>query len=291
MNVFTDYLIHLRDTGRDQQTINWYRHKFIVFLEWAVGHGYAHKRLTRQIMNEFFTYLALDRGLSSYTVHNYWKTLKVICAWSLENGYAKYDPMKDIPEPKTSKPPARIFTPDEIHKILDALDRRKSKNNNRDRAWILLDYDTGLRRETLRGIRIKAVDLPNHEIRLWDVKSKKEHIVAFGDKTAEAIRKHLETQTPKSEYLFQNGSGNAMSGYRMWYIINDLCTRSGIPRRKLHYMRDTYGCEGLLHGMDTTAIQDSMGHTTPAMTQKYQLVVRGQHYLAQMKAKAPGDRL
>ncbi len=286
--MFKEFLDHLKQNGDEDSTIKWYKHKFEKLLIWSIDNGYTRGPFTLPQMQEFFAYLKAA-GLSPYTVRAYWKALDTFGRWAVENGHMKPDDhiIPKLPFPKVPKENVNHFSLEEISALLAAIDRRKSACNARDKAWLLLALDTGLRREALRMVKAEDVNLESRTVRAYEKKTGIVQMAGIGDKTADAIA----GLRIKKGYLFATDSGAPMSGYRMWKILQELCERAGIPRRKLHAMRYTFGCLSIEDGMSATDVQNALGHTTPQMTQHYIEAVKEKMTIRHMRKHAPSDRL
>ena len=86
---------------------------------------------------------------------------------------------------------------DEVFALLDGIETADAAGA-RDRALLEFLYASGLRVGELVSLNIDDVDLPAGMVRVVG-KGKKERVVPFGSKAAEALRGWLEASSPLRE--------------------------------------------------------------------------------------------
>jgi integrase/recombinase XerC len=151
-------------------------------------------------------------------------------------------------------------------------------SRSRDTALLEVLYGSGLRVSELVQLDLGSVSFGEGSVRVLG-KGKKERIVPFGSKAAEALRAYLahraELRHPKTgeqdpAALFLGRSG-ARLGVR-W--VQKLVHRygalgTGRPDLHPHALRHSCATHMLEGGADLRAIQEMLGHSSLSTTQRY----------------------
>ncbi len=182
-------------------------------------------------------------------------------------GKTELNPVELIEIKGREKNLPNFLTVDETFKILDD----ETIENRRDKAILELLYGSGVRVSELVSLRIMDLNLKEGII---FVKGKrgKERLVPMGRKAKEAIEKYLEERkdiTPSS-YLFSNNRGGKLTDRTVRRIVRKWSIIAGIPKKvSPHTFRHSYATHLLESGADIRGIQELLGHSTIASTEKY----------------------
>lgn len=168
----------------------------------------------------------------------------------------------------------------------------------RDRAILELLYASGLRVRELVGLNDESVEMSQEMVRVLG-KGRKPRIVPFGRHAAEALvaylaeRNRLELAQPEPDGqipLFVSLRGRRLTARDVQRLVER--TRMLLPsgrRLTAHTLRHSFATHLLEHGADLRAIQELLGHTSLATTQKYTHVtlehLRAEYNKAHPKAK------
>jgi integrase/recombinase XerC len=168
----------------------------------------------------------------------------------------------------------------------------------RDRAILELLYASGLRVRELVGLNDENVDMNQQLVRVFG-KGRKQRIVPFGEFAARALNDYLverdradvsraedDGHTP----VFVSVRGRRLNARDVQRLVEK--TRLGLPsgrRLTAHTLRHTFATHLLERGADLRAIQELLGHSSLATTQKYTHVslehLRAEYDKAHPKAK------
>jgi integrase/recombinase XerC len=151
----------------------------------------------------------------------------------------------------------------------------------RDRAILELLYASGLRVSELTGLNMADIDQKDQVVRVMG-KGRKERIVPYGSKAAEALRRYWPV---RDELLLVNQGNKKKSGAEAAFLNykgTRLTTRSvGRLVKKYvklvnvnwdlhpHSLRHAFATHLLADGADLRAIQELLGHSSLSTTQKY----------------------
>lgn len=151
----------------------------------------------------------------------------------------------------------------------------------RDRAMIEMLYSTGMRVSELLSLSPSRVLDHNGEIvsemRITG-KGRKDRVVFIGDPARRAVAEYLEVRPrlrPKSESLFVNARGGALTDRGLREILNHYERNAGLRKRLYpHRFRHTFATDLLNDGADIRQVQEMLGHSSLSTTQIYTSVSR-----------------
>jgi integrase/recombinase XerC len=195
-------------------------------------------------------------------------------------GVIPTNPAKNVASPKQEKILPDYLTADVVAELLEA-PRTGRKFGARDQAILELFYATGIRVSELAGLDMDDLDLEGGYVRVLG-KGRKERIVPFGHKAAEAIRAYLGArhelcasdrgsgETPVGDAVFLNFRGRRLTTRGLARIVDRQVVRLAQRLRvHPHTLRHTFATHMLNAGADLRAIQELLGHESLSTTQKY----------------------
>jgi integrase/recombinase XerD len=145
----------------------------------------------------------------------------------------------------------------------------------RDRALFGTAYGCGLRAGELCGLRIGDVDFSARVLRAFG-KGEKERAIPFLGEVSEKVALYLQKGRPlllkvPGDFLFLTRSGNPMKREDIWRTLRKRGAKAGIPAARLHphVLRHSFATHLLRRGMDQRSLQELLGHSSIATTEKY----------------------
>ncbi|NOY22604.1 MAG: tyrosine recombinase XerC [Acidobacteria bacterium] len=186
------------------------------------------------------------------------------------------NPAALVSSPKLDKPLPKFLTLVEMDKLFEIIET-DTLLGLRNRVVVELFYATGMRISELVSIKMKQLDLDNQIVRVLG-KGKKERIVPFGTPAGNWLRKYIRQRRDflmekghlAEEHLFVNKDGTGISTRgirgivdRFLYLASD---RHGLSP---HALRHTFATHLLDNGADLRAIQELLGHSSLATTERY----------------------
>ena len=218
-----------------------------------------------------------ERGLSSTTVARKLAALRSLYRYLTRAGVVERDPARALRAPRT---PARIPTRmemNEVEALLHAPDPA-APLGCRDLAILELLYGTGLRVSELVGLNLADIN-PNSRILRVLGKGGKERVVPFGEVAADAlgpwlrVRADVQGTAGNTEAVFLNARGGRLSDRSVRTVVRRYLGEAGLIRLagsvSPHTLRHAFATHLLDHGADLRSIQELLGHTSLATTQKY----------------------
>ena len=155
-------------------------------------------KIDRIAIRSFMGYLS-EKNYSAASMGRKLASLSTFFKFLCREGYLQNNPAKSIPIPrKISKLPS-FLTTDEMFSIME-LPGKNSFIGTRDKAILELFYSTGIRVGELVKLSLQHIDIVQRNLRILG-KGKKERLVPFGSKAAEAINTYLPFRVQKMEKL------------------------------------------------------------------------------------------
>jgi len=181
-------------------------------------------------------------GVTPHTVHVYYRSLKTFCLWLIEDHYIDPDnnPMLNVKPPKL---PRKIIKPFEKEDIINMLKycSNPTLKENRNKAIVLLLWDTGMRVGELAGIKLSDIDFSNATIRIFG-KGSKERVVHMGNNALRALIDYLRLRNDDYDCLWVTWTNTPMKIDAIKTVIKRLCRRADVKNVKPgpHTFRHTF---------------------------------------------------
>lgn len=206
--------------------------------------------------SDIISFLNSYTHLKNKSLLNMHISLSAFWSWLVRQGYAEENILRKIPRPKPQIIAIQPFTELEIKAMFGSL----GKNEDRNRAILLLLLDTGIRASELVNLKRDNIDLQSRTIKVLG-KGNKERIIPFSTRTATAIFKVLaQTDT---EYPF------GLNRCRLTHLLQEIGKRAGVQKVHAHRFRHTFAVYYLRNGGDIFSLQAILGHSSMEMVKRY----------------------
>ena len=194
----------------------------------------------------------------------------------------KKDPTINIKRPKREKRIPTVLTKEEVKKVFEVLDSKKSK------LMVSLMYACGMRVSELTNLKIENFDFEERIGYIRQAKGKKDRIFNIPDFLFRSLKQQVERQKSNGrEYLFTGPKGK-LSSRNLQKIVSRAAQRAGIKKDvHCHTLRHSFATHLLENDVDIRKIQELLGHADISTTQIYS------HVSPEMlkKIKSPIDSL
>jgi tyrosine recombinase XerC len=188
--------------------------------------------------------------------------------WISEN------PANLLATPKQDKKVPSFLSEDEAAALLD-LPKTAGPLDLRDKAILELFYATGIRVSELVGVETGDIHLGERLVRVRG-KGKKERIVPFGRKAQGALEAYLRARPRLAgkdgteAAVFLNYRGGRLTTRSVERMVRKYIRRTAVARKiSPHSLRHSFATHLLGRGADLRVIQELLGHSSLATTQKY----------------------
>jgi integrase/recombinase XerD len=212
--------------------------------------------------------------LSPYTIFAYVRDIKVFWNWLLRQGYIKKNPLASFPLPKVPKLIMPTLNQDQIKRLLGAISRGTS-SGSMYYSMIILFLDTGIRLSELVNIKLTDVNLDSKYIKIWG-KGQKERLVPIISITRKYLVDYIDSNRSKlcnvkSEYLYPNRTGQAISTNTVQQFLRRLAKASGLDGVKCspHVLRHTFATSSVANEANMETLSKILGHASILTTAKY----------------------
>lgn len=260
-------------------TITIYRKSLKYFFEWLRE---AHEevvyldQIDRKTIEEFITYSLEKRRLAANSINGRVRVIKNMYNTLIDDGEELTNPATKVSFLKTDSTKMRVYTEEQIHRLLEKCDVR-SYVGFRDATFILLALDTGMRVSETLALKTTDIDFVSRTISVGGEisKSRKSRLVPFSAYTSKQLRELIEENRYHFEgesNIFLSITGAKMSAAGLRKRLHDLGERSGVSKEievAPHSFRHTAATTMLRNGMDIYSVSRILGHSTLDMTRKY----------------------
>ena len=250
--------------------------------EWCLAGGMApgSRRLRTHFLNRFAAHYDLatctPEHLAAWLAsHDTWKpatkasarsALTTFFSWAHKHAHRPDDPSADLKPIRVPLPPPKPV-PENVLK--DAL-----KNATpRQRLALLLGAFAGLRRAEIAGLHADHIELDTGQLRVTGKGSKTRLVPAHP-----ILMPYLEEAKAAGGYLFPNGHGYHVTPTTIGRLVKPL-----LGNLSTHALRHRFATQVHAASHDLRAVQDLLGHSSLATTQRY-LQVTDEQKLAAIRS-------
>lgn len=198
------------------------------------------------------------------------------------------NPIKKVTCKKPSIAPIPGITRDEINKMMKAIDKT-SMFPERDRVFISLLADTGVRKSSIVNLKFKDVDVESCNIVVYE-KDQNFHTKPFGRETQRLIRKYLKclSGNKPDDCFWVNHRGAKFTASGIEQMMERTADVAGIPRYGFHAYRRFYGLELYKSTHDIYFVSRALDHKSIEVTKRY-LAIKDADDAEAIRAMSPMD--
>jgi integrase/recombinase XerC len=227
-------------------------------------------------IRDFLNHL-YDRKLQKSSVARKLACLRTFFKFLVREGRLKSNPAELVSAPRLPKKLPSFLAEDEAAAVVETPQGGTFKDL-RDRAILELLYASGLRVSELVGLNDEDLDMSQQLVRVLG-KGKKQRIVPFGEFAARSLADYLaerdrlalgEPEDTGHIPVFVSVNGRRLDARDIKRLVEK--TRLKLPsgrRLTAHTLRHSFATHLLERGADLRAIQELLGHSSLATTQKY----------------------
>ena len=272
-----DYIDHCEALGRKATTIRGYR--IAVERIYPSVDKILAKDCTTYRLEKIVAQMS-QNGLGAKSIKNTMGIVSAAYRHAIKTGQLTDNPCERLTLPKITPREIRILHKDEIPDFVFAIQDEPLD----DKVAYELALFMGLRRSEILGLRESDVDIVNGILNVHntrhrvdgenieaDTKTKRStRTLAMPDivliDTAKLMQMHREFKYEKSDFLIQDGFGNAINPQSLASRLTRMEERKGLPHVSLHGLRHTYASMLNESGVDMARISAELGHSNLATT-------------------------
>jgi len=218
------------------------------------------------------------RGMARATLARHAASARAFFAWLLREERVSQDPTLRLRSPKRTSALPTVLRPAQMDRVLGDLKDAAQESEPvalRNLAVVETLYASGIRVGELVGLDVDDVDLERRTLRVLG-KGDKERTVPFGVPAAKAIVNWLRhgrpqlVNTSSGPALFLGVRGGRVDPRQIRSLVADRFAALGdTAATGPHALRHTAATHLLDGGAELRAVQELLGHSTPATTQLY----------------------
>jgi integrase/recombinase XerC len=222
----------------------------------------------------------LAEALSPASIARKLSSVRALYVFLGRSGEVRENPAALIQSPKLSRGLPLVLRPEAAAEVIEVIlpPDGGDAEQLRDRVILELLYGSGLRVSELAALDLEAVNVRACEVRVLG-KGRKERIVPMSGKALEALERYLprraELAHPRTGFIDDQALLLTRRGQRLGVRrVQALVQRYGAlgaGRSDLHphALRHSFATHLLEGGADLRVIQELLGHSTLATTQRY----------------------
>jgi len=277
-NFFEKHLTIERHASR--HTVLAYRDSLRLFLRYAAEKaGCAVDRLDHGILDvevvcSFLVWLGEQRQCGARTRNHRLAAIKAFAryvAFVAPEHLERCRRIRELPPARFEHPEVNYLEDDEILELMRAI---SSAEGSRNRALMLLLYNTGARVQEVVDLDICDIRLDPVPVVTLEGKGRKQRTCPLWARTVDALKAWLTERGAADGPLFLNTQGRRLSRSGIAYILRRLAACAGLfPRHAAHIsphvIRHTTAMHLLEAGVDITTIAAWLGHAQLSTTHGY----------------------
>ena len=268
---YMTYLLEEKHTSAN--TLQAYRRDIVKFLDFVSANGIeSFEAATDADINDFKNHL-INSGLSTSSICRTLSAVRTMYKYLMSQNIATHNPAKDVHNDHLEKKEPMVLTSKEIEALLAAPDTSTIKGM-RDKAMLELLYATGMKVSELVSLNVDDLNLSIPLIRVSA--GEKERFIPLYRVAAKALGDYLEKArklmilSVDEPALFVNLSGERLTRQGFWKILKECAKKAGIKSDITpHTIRHSFAAHLLENGADIREIQEILGHSDLASTQRY----------------------
>lgn len=285
------FLLSLGASGRSEKTLSTYGESLSMLSDFARKLGLAGlAEMDPTVVRHFLTSLH-QRGNKPATVSVRYRSINRFFKWAVAEEERADNPMDRIDPPVIPDTLQPYYTPQEVNRVLKAVGRGGTVHEYRDRAIILVLFDTGVRAAELIGMKVEDIDWKERSI-LVTGKNRKQRKVSLGHAAASAIDRYLRRRKNDAPWLWMASGGQPLRhGNGLREMLARRFRDAGVTFRGAHGFRRGFAMSYLEAGGALDDLKELGGWEHYAMVSRYARASAGERAIKSHKAFSPGDRL
>jgi len=225
----------------------------------------------------FFAFMDSVSDVNKGSICRTFRAMKLISSFLKKHGLA--DLKADLTMLKVKSAPIKMIAPytqDEIRRISDAIDV-SSPTGMRDKAILLLAFETGLRAVDIFQLRLSDIDWEKAEVCVVQSKSKTPLVLTINGTVMNAIADYILHARPKCDahevFLTVRAPFRPLKGAASFRgNFEEYSRKASIKKkagRSFHSIRRTFATEMSLAGVPLPTISQMLGHKSIEQDKPY----------------------
>lgn len=263
---FISEFIRNRTAQLAQTTIDSYCYALKDYWQWLIRNKV--ETVTEKDIEDYFIYLRgktyKGKKLSKTSIRDKYAVIHAYYEYAVQQGYYAESPVK-IKKPKAETDKIKIFTEEQICKMLQYFAVCNTFTMLRDKAIVTTLISTGVRKSELLGI----TDISNGRISILG-KGSKTRIIPISASLKAVLHPYLIERNKRAccSNLIITQNGTAMTSNGLRAVFDRLSSNLGF-KVSTHMFRHSYATFALSNGLPLHDLQAFLGHSSINTTQIY----------------------
>lgn len=275
-----EFLDYLRiEKNRSENTLRSYQTDLELLMEFLTNKGVSDwNKSTTDLIKEWVIDLK-RKHISNTTIARRISSVKVFFGFLVKRNLIEINPTLKLISPKLNKVLPNVLGQKQAEQLLTQaanieVEEEIEEVRIRDYAILEVLYSTGIRVSELVGLNLEDINFNNLTLKVLG-KGRKERIVPFGIPARDAIDKYLDESRNKFNNkninaLFLGQRGNRLNVRQVRRILNKAMAQIENGKEiSPHDLRHSAATHMLEAGADLRIVQELLGHSSLATTQKY----------------------
>lgn len=258
---FEQFLADKRAARLSEATLTFCRRSWKLFRDYP---SQGKPEVDRQVLREYLA--RLGERMKPVTVGTWWRGLRALLRWCVEEEMVAADPTARVKSPKADHERKVPLTNAELGRVFDAA------KHPTDRAPGALMVYTGLRSGEVRELRARDVDLFGRAVGVARGKSRKPRSVPLSLEAARVVPRWASDRDPRSPWFFyslhHDLENQQLTSSGLYQVVRDLGLRAGL-RVGPHRLRHSMARSSVAQGGSAAALQRLLGYSSLAVTDRY----------------------
>lgn len=232
--------------------------------------------VTRDLVRQYISFLTTSQK-AKRSVTRKLAAIRRYFAWHIRNGTLKTDPTTGVRTPSGTGRLPKVLTKEQLSALLSCSNPDVPEwKSSRDTALVEMLYGSGLRVSEVCSIDIDSINDRNNTVIVMG-KGSKQRQIPVSEPSVLAVKHWLKfrnevvsnavvsNENRNNTALFLNARGQRLAPRDVRRIIDERALTPTHP----HALRHTYATHLLDNGADLRAVQELLGHSDVATTQRY----------------------
>lgn len=268
--------------GRSPHTVKAYGAELSRYLVFLAQRGLSPEAAGQAELRAFLFELR-TQGRDNVSIARALASLRAFYRWLIRQGETELNPAASVAAPKLPKKQSRFLSEAEADTLLEEGSEPDGPLKCRNQAVFELIYATGLRVGELVRLDLADLDLKDLKLMVRLGKGGKDRLVPFGEPAAEAlsrwlhVRGRLARPGKSGEALFLGSRGGRLGDREIRRLLAARLQARGLDSAfSPHSLRHSFATHLLSAGADLKVIEEMLGHSSLATTERYTHLDLGQ---------------